>query len=329
MRKSNVISVIVPVYRVEPYLDECIESILNQSYPQLEVILVDDGSPDRCGLICDGYARKDQRIIVIHQKNAGAAAARNAGLRVASGEYIAFVDGDDSLEPDACENLLRAMLEHDVDIVQASFRYLYANGAHIHPVPEQPRIDSAAGYLARFTREWTCALCWDKLFRHHVLTDVLFEEGHLIDDEFFTYRAVMNAGRIASIPAVTYNYRQRASGVMKNSATEERKNLDALEALEKRMVRVTARFPELRDLFESHYAEHLLWLATSDQTTKNTITRIKKSLLTFVASGRLPFWKKGHRTHAVRILSFLLTPRSTILNHQKKGTKDSEFTFFE
>lgn len=329
MRKSKVISVIVPVYRVEPYLEECIESILKQSYPQLEVILVDDGSPDRCGLICDGYAQKDQRIIVIHQKNAGAAAARNAGLRVASGEYIAFVDGDDFLEPDACENLLQAMLEHDADIVQAGFRYLYATEAHIHPVPGQPRIDSTTGYLARFTRDWTCALCWDKLFRHHVLTDVFFEEGHLIDDEFFTYQAVMNAGRIVSIPAVTYNYRQRASGVMKNPATEERKNLDALEALQKRMVGVSARFPELRDLFERHYAEHLLWLSSSEQAPKNTITQIKKSLLTFVASGRFPFWKKGRRTQAARILRFLLTSTESILNHQKKGTNDREFTLFE
>ena len=97
MKKKGVISVIVPIYGVEKYLEECIESILGQTYTKLEIILIDDASPDRCGEICDRYAQMDDRIIVIHQKNGGAAAARNAGLRIATGEYIGFVDSDDYL----------------------------------------------------------------------------------------------------------------------------------------------------------------------------------------------------------------------------------------
>ena len=149
MKKKGVISVIVPIYGVERYLEECIESILSQTYPALEVILVDDGSPDRCGEICDRYAQRDDRIIVIHQKNAGAAAARNAALRIASGEYIGFVDGDDYLEPDAYEKMLEAMLAHRADIVHGSIRFVYVNGTEL-PLDSRERLTfSAPEYLLR------------------------------------------------------------------------------------------------------------------------------------------------------------------------------------
>ena len=105
-KKNPLISVIVPVYKVEQYLHRCVDSILAQTYTNLEIILIDDGSPDRSGAICDEYAAKDSRIRVIHQKNAGLGAARNAGLDVCSGEYIAFVDSDDTLPEDALEQLI-------------------------------------------------------------------------------------------------------------------------------------------------------------------------------------------------------------------------------
>ena len=105
-KKNPLISVIVPVYKVEQFIHRCVDSILNQTYTNLEIILVDDGSPDRCGEICDEYAEKDSRIRVIHQKNGGPSAARNAGLDICTGEYIAFVDSDDYIEPDMLQQLL-------------------------------------------------------------------------------------------------------------------------------------------------------------------------------------------------------------------------------
>ncbi len=115
------ISVIVPVYKVEPYLRKCLDSIVNQTYRNLEIILVDDGSPDNCGAICDEYAAKDERILVIHQANAGVSAARNAGLDVMTGEYINYVDSDDWLELDTFEYLIKLVEKYDADVTVCGF----------------------------------------------------------------------------------------------------------------------------------------------------------------------------------------------------------------
>ena len=328
MKKSGVISVIVPIYGVEKYLAQCIESIINQTYTKLEVILVDDGSPDSCGAICDEYAQMDSRIIVVHKKNGGAASARNAGLRIASGEYIHFLDGDDYLEPDAYEKMLEALIDHDADIVHGQLRYIYVDGTANHYDDDEIISFSAAEYLIQFTTDWTCALSTVKLFRHHVLSDVFYEEGHWIDDEFFTYRAAMNAEKILYIPTVVYNYRQRASSVMKNHNTTERKCEDIFAYLEKRCKDVSGRFPELKSLYEAHYADYLLWLAGTDMGTKKTVKGIKKRLLRYVADGKVLFWKKGQRKRTLRILSFLVMPVRAGKNMRDEVTH-SGYQFFE
>ena len=329
MRKRGVISVIVPVYRVEKYIEECLDSILGQTYSALEIILVDDGSPDCCGAVCDRYARQDPRVMVLHRNNGGAAAARNAGLRAATGEYITFVDGDDYLLPDACAHMVRTLEDTDADIVQSGFRYVYANGTLVHDGGTDCRTFSAAEYLTCFTGDWTCALCWGKLFRHHTLTDVFFEEGHLIDDEFFTYRAVMKARKIVSIPAVTYHYRQRASSVMKDPSTQDRKNLDLLDALKNRRRDISAGFPELRAHYEEHYADRLLLLAVSESTTVNTILEIQKRLRDYLGSGKVLPWKQGQRKLFLRSLYFLAQPAERIYKKRKVSTNDGGYEFFE
>ena len=117
------ISIIVPIYRVEPYLSRSIESIINQSYKELEILLVDDGSPDGCGTICDTYAEKDTRITVLHQANAGVSAARNAGLAVAKGEYIGFVDPDDFVDPNMYLDMLHAIESENADLALCGYNY--------------------------------------------------------------------------------------------------------------------------------------------------------------------------------------------------------------
>lgn len=328
MKNSGVISVIVPIYGVEKYLEECIESIINQTYTTLEVILVDDGSPDRCGEICDRYAQRDSRIIVIHQKNGGAAAARNAGLRIATGEYIAFVDGDDYLEPDAYEKMVAVLIENDADIVHGGFNYIYVNRTEIHNSSDEIIVFSAAQYLIQFTTDWTCTLSTIKLFRHHVLSNVFYEEGHLIDDEFFTYQGVMNARKIVYIPTVVYNYRQRASSVMKDRSTIQRRCEDIFAFLEKRRKDVSARFPKLTSVYDNHYADYLLYLPKSELGTKKTIKEIKKRLIRHVADGKLLLWKKGQRQLTLRVLSFLVMP-TRIRKHGKVGAKNNGYEFFK
>ena len=119
---KEMISVIIPVYNVAAYLPECLESILVQDYANLEIILIDDGSTDDSGVICNNYAQKDARVKVIHQKNGGAAAAKNAGLRVATGEYLAFADSDDYLEPDAYSHMMMLLKQSGADAADSSFR---------------------------------------------------------------------------------------------------------------------------------------------------------------------------------------------------------------
>ncbi|MBR2423269.1 MAG: glycosyltransferase [Oscillospiraceae bacterium] len=329
MNKLELVSVIVPIYRVEKYIESCIESIMNQTYRELQIILVDDESPDRCGEICDRYAAMDPRILVLHRKNGGAAAARNAGLRAATGAYIAFVDSDDYLEPDAYEHMVRTLEDSGADIVQAGFRNVYVNAAQVHPGETAPREYSTAAYLTHFTEDWTCALCWDKLFRQHVLKDVFFEEGHLIDDEYFTYKGALNARKIVYIPTVTYNHRVRASSVMQHPAGLERKNRDALDAVAQRYTDVTARFPELTAHYNHHYADYLLYYATSDRATINTIREIKKRLLAHVLHGRALPWKDGQRKLFLRILVFLPEPVGSIIKKRKERTQNREYELFE
>ena len=329
MRKSGTISVIVPIYKVEKYIEECIESLINQTYRDLEIILADDGSPDLCGEICDRYAQRDRRIVVLHLENGGAAAARNAALRVATGAFFTFVDGDDFLEPDACEHLIQAMEATGADVVQGGFRYHYANEKTVRHPASEPRTFSTTEYLARFTEDWTCAIACDKLFRHHVLEGIFYVEGHLIDDEFFTYRGIMNARKIAYIPDITYNYRQRASSVMKDAAGQERRNLDILNAVKQRLEDVCARFPELKQHYENHYAEHLLYWAYSEHTTINTIREIKKRLLVHTARGKVLPWRKGQRKLFLRIVTLLAQPAEAIFRKREEQTEYGEYEFFE
>ncbi len=124
---NDLISVIMPVYNVKTYLSQSIESVLNQDHRDLELILIDDGSTDGSGAICDAYAARDSRVRLIHQKNAGAAAAKNAGLRIASGTYLSFVDSDDFLEPNVFGYMLNKLKENHADAVQFSFQDLYKN----------------------------------------------------------------------------------------------------------------------------------------------------------------------------------------------------------
>lgn len=118
------ISVIVPVYKVEKYLRRSIESVLNQTYTDLEIVLVDDGSPDQCGMICDEYAQKDSRIRVIHKENGGLSSARNAGIKIAKGEYITFLDSDDYIENDAYETLINVAANTDADVIEGGIKYI-------------------------------------------------------------------------------------------------------------------------------------------------------------------------------------------------------------
>lgn len=277
---NQTISVIVPVYNVADYLPACLNSILTQDYGDLEVILIDDGSTDASGRICDQYAAKDSRVRVIHQKNGGGAAAKNAGLRVASGTYLAFVDSDDYLEPDAYGFLMKTLLETGADAVQGSFREIYRNRTVEQRISEETLEEYQ--YLLRFPKDFSCALLWNKLYRRKIFDGAFFEEGHKIDDEYFTYQGFLQPRRVVRTDRIVYNYRKRASSVMSSPESAERLVLDCLDSMAKRRQKVLVRLPQLREAFDDNYLDVIWYLSCNEGSTERTIRTLKDSLRAYM-----------------------------------------------
>lgn len=273
---NDLISVIIPVYNVAAYLSTCVESVLSQDYSALEIILIDDGSTDKSGKICDEYAEKDSRICVIHQKNAGAAAAKNAGLQVASGKYLSFVDSDDFLEPDAYSHMVQVIQENKADVVQCSYRDVFKDYSVEHS--REKAILNEIDFLELFTEDWTCALLWDKLYKRSLFNKVFFETGHKIDDEYFTYRGIMNAKKIVRDSQIVYNYRKRASSVMYSPISSQRIISDRIDYLSKRRKNVIACFPQLRAVFDNHFLNMMIILSRDENATKENLKTIRRCL---------------------------------------------------
>lgn len=277
---NQTISVIVPVYNVAQYLPQCVDSILSQDYGDLEVILIDDGSTDPSGEICDQYATRDSRVRVIHQKNGGAAAAKNAGLRIASGDYLTFADSDDYLEPGAYGFLMKTLLKTDADAVQGSFREIYRNRAEEQRISEG--ILEGYDYLLRFPKDFSCALLWNKLYRRELFDGVFFEEGHKIDDEYFTYQGFLRPRKVVRADRIVYNYRKRASSVMSSPESAERLVLDCLDSAAKRRRKILDRLPQLREPFDENYLDVIWYLSGNEGSTERTLQVLKESLRNYM-----------------------------------------------
>lgn len=324
---NGMISVIIPVYNVAVYLPECIASVLSQDYPALEIILIDDGSTDGSGAICDAYAQKDSRIQVIHQPNCGAAAAKNAGLQAATGEYLSFVDSDDFLEPGAYSHMVRLLQEHEADVVQCSYRDVFKDHTADHLLSRKKNVLAAGDFLALFTKDWTCALLWDKLYKRSLFDGIFFETGHKIDDEFFTYRGILNAGKILRDDRIVYNYRKRASSVMLSPASARQIVADRTDYLSKRRTDVIAHFPQLRQAYDSHFLDMMIILSRDANATAENIQMIRQHLKSY-------FREKEHSKpdyHLLPALARLLFGSTgQILRHRRQAQPaDNPETFFE
>lgn len=213
------ISVIVPIYKVEAFLNRCVDSILNQSYRNLEIILVDDGSPDNCGLICDEYARWDERIVVVHKKNGGLSSARNAGLDIATGEYIGFVDSDDYLAPDMYEKMYKALTESESDLCICGTSYVDEEGAPFHQEIPSTMCDEILDQKSLYAKlqqqdYFYYVTAWTKLYRSEVFADIRFPEGRLHEDEFTAHHVFGKCTRTVTLEEPLYYYVQRAGSIM-------------------------------------------------------------------------------------------------------------------
>jgi GT2 family glycosyltransferase len=215
---APLISVIIPVYKVERYLRQCVDSVVAQTHRRLEVLLIDDGSPDSCGSICEEYALRDPRVRVIHQQNQGLSAARNTGLNVATGDYIAFVDSDDWVEPDMLEALLKGLLEHGADIAGCAPIPEVEDGIAV-PFPSLPddgqalllNREEALEELLRDRRVRNFS--WSYLYRALLFRDVRFPHGKRFEDVHTTYRLFMQATRVVALPIAKYHYRIREGSI--------------------------------------------------------------------------------------------------------------------
>lgn len=276
---KNMVSVIVPVYNIEKYLKECIESIINQSYKNIEIILVDDGSTDKSGIICDEFEKLEKRIKVIHKENGGAASAKNRGLDEANGEYICFVDGDDYIFIDFIEDLYNQLIEYNADISECSFYYLYKSHIEKDSFKSNNAFFTSQDYLNQYVDEWQSSLFWNKLFKSSVIGDIRFkQERRCIDDEFFTYKVVLNAHSITRNSNHKYYYRQRKSSAVQNSKNNIQKAKDAIDILAERYKLVTTKFPELKKKYIEHDVNNLYYILSAFDFNNDLVGLFKKNV---------------------------------------------------
>lgn len=259
MDRRPLISVIVPIYNVETYLNNCIESIVNQKYNNLEIILVDDGSTDNSFSLCNIWALRDSRIKVLHKKNGGLSDARNAGLQIAKGDFIAFVDSDDWIEDGFLQKLYSAILQSDADIAECSVRFVDEDGKTIkeRSVKNGSKIlQKVEALQALILENGVYQTVWNKLYRRAVIDDIFFEVGKCNEDEFWTYKVIDNAESIILVDCPLYNYRQRQSSIMGKGYTIKR--LDGLFARFQR-IDYLKKYESLYKLSRQQFVMDCLW----------------------------------------------------------------------
>ena len=253
------VSVIIPIYNVEKYLRACVDSVIGQTYQDLQIILVDDGSTDSSGGICDEYSGKDSRIQVIHKKNGGLSDARNAGLAVAKGEFVLYLDSDDYLVPMAIEILMEKQWKTDADIVLGNFYYTFPD--HEYPASAWQQIDMLLDNIQAMKalidgRIETFA--WGKLIRREILMEHPFPKGKVFEDHFWTHFVFADAQKVALLAQPLVHYRQRSNSI---SFSFDLKRLDMLEGWINRKEFLEQRYPSLLELCYKRYAERYVGIA--------------------------------------------------------------------
>ena len=300
------VSIIVPVYQVETYLRQCIDSLLAQTFTDFELILVDDGSKDKSGEICEEYAGKDGRVRVIHKENGGLSDARNAGLEQAAGEYFMFVDSDDYIAPTMIERLYNSIQSESADIAACNFCYVFdkKEKKDFSTATEAEVLQgSEIFYYRKNDRSygfWTVA--WNKLYKSETFRNVRFRFGKYHEDEFWANDIYQLEIRVATIPECLYYYRQRDNSIMGKESIA--RNLDILEALRERIY-IYLEKQEYTDqaykvlIYSLEYLDKCRRLITNgnekklfiqaEKQTKDIIQQLKKRKLSKIKSVSLVF----------------------------------------
>lgn len=257
--ESPMVSIIIPIYNVEKYLRECVDSVTGQTYQNLQIILVDDGSADSCGQICDAYSSKDARIVVMHKDNGGLSDARNAGAPLAEGEFILYLDSDDYLEPNAVEILIASQKNTGADIVLGNFYYTYPDHEEAASAWQKSdmTLDNKQAMEALVDGRIE-TFAWGKLVRREIALAHLFPKGKVFEDHYWTHFVFADAAKVALIAQPLVHYRQRENSI---SYTFDKKRLDMLDGWMNRKVFLEANYPELLETCYKRYAQRYTGLA--------------------------------------------------------------------
>ena len=280
----DLISVIVPVYNVEKYLHKCIKSILDQTYKNLEIILVNDGSKDNSGMICDEFAKIDSRVKVIHQLNQGASVARNVGIDVSNGDYIGFVDSDDFIEPDMYELLLKNLLKNKVDVSICGIKNIDSNSNGIDVFDSTPEI-----YKVFSTYEAMESLCENKtinfsfntkLFKKCLFEKFRFREGIIFEDMDLMYKIIDISNSVFYTSAPKYNYVFQSSSTLHQPFSKKR--LDSICVYKEFLSFISKKYPSLLDKAKCYFLELCFINLFEILDSKNNFENEKKELINLI-----------------------------------------------
>ncbi len=277
----ELISIIVPVYKVEKYLNKCVESIVNQTYKNLEIILVDDGSPDTCPQMCDEWAKKDNRIKVIHKPNGGLSDARNAGMAVATGEYIAFIDSDDWVEEDFVQSLFESIKENHSDISACGVNMVWEDGTESRNLTQSGNcvLDNNSAMEAVIKETAIKQPVWYKLYKSALIKNIPFPVGKYHEDVFWTYQAVAKAKTVSVFDKLLYNYLQRGGSIMGEEYSLKR--LDGIEAAGQRCKFINNNYPNLAEVCQAQFVGMCMYnsqklLISNIENKKQIVMQLRK-----------------------------------------------------
>lgn len=279
------ISIIIPVYKVEDYLKECLDSIVKQTYQNLEIILVDDGSPDKCGEICDMYAEKDSRIKVLHKKNAGVARARNDGIELATGAYISFIDSDDWIAENAYEIMHQSLKAQDADcVVGGCLTVLDKDGELVPKYTKRRAVGCISAQEAMKGVLLNGSAVWNRLFKREVFREIRFPLDRINDDEVVALHAYAECKKIVFLDTDTYFYRIRQNSITTSKFSI--RNMDYYYNSIENLAFVKNKCPELVPCAEFKFIKAMLYCYVNlkkmkkDAKVKELLQQLKKDIKT-------------------------------------------------
>lgn len=253
---DDLVSIVVPVYGVEKYLENCVKSILRQTYKKLEIILIDDGSPDKCGEMCDAYAARDNRVQVIHKENGGLSDARNVGIKKATGEYVTCIDSDDYVSADYVEHLIRLTKTHNADISICGLKKTDISNEKTDERDFTEVVEILTPYEALiemlYAKKFSTSVC-GRLFKRSILQGIEFPLNKYSEDMFTMYKIILNANKVVFSNKMGYFYYCRPESIMTESF--QKKHLDVVDALHQIKEDVIAESDHLLSAYKNQIVE--------------------------------------------------------------------------